>query len=88
MKKERLLQKGISLLDQNLAYIFGGDFDDTIEKYSYKDKSWKIVTNFNYGDCISPDDINAFTVAQDTIELAFDSSSIKSEAKDVSHDAV
>lgn len=55
LKKERLLQKGIALVEQSVAYVFGGDFDDTIEKYSYKDKSWKTVTNLSYENCISPD---------------------------------
>ena len=69
MRKERLLQKGISLLEQNVAYVFGGDFEDTIEKYSYKDKTWKNMTNLNYSSCVSPDEVNAFTMAQPTITL-------------------
>jgi hypothetical protein len=59
-----LLEKGISLLEDNTAYVFGGDFDDTVEKYSYRDKTWKIVNNLTYGECVSPDDINAFSIAQ------------------------
>ncbi len=30
MKKERLLQKGVALLDEKSAYVLGGDFEDTI----------------------------------------------------------
>jgi hypothetical protein len=52
------------LLEDNTAYVFGGDFDDTVEKYSYRDKSWKIVNNLTYGECVSPDEINAFSIAQ------------------------
>ena len=69
MKYERLLQKGIYLKQQNLIYIFGGDFQDTIEKYSFKDKSWKTVDKLAYADSISPDDINSFTVTQETINI-------------------
>lgn len=72
MKKERLLQKGLALLEENTAYVLGGDFEDTIEKYSYKDKTWKLVTNLAYSECVSPDDINAFTLAQESIELSFE----------------
>jgi hypothetical protein len=44
-----LLQKGIALLEENTAYVFGGDFEDTVEKYSYKDKTWKFANNLLYG---------------------------------------
>ena len=73
MKHERLLQKGIPLLEENTAYVFGGDFNDTIERYSYKDKTWKTVTNLSYSSCVSPDEINAFTMAQETLRLSFES---------------
>jgi hypothetical protein len=39
MKNERLLQKGVKLND--LIYVFGGDFQDSFEKYNLKDKKWK-----------------------------------------------
>ena len=39
MRNERLLQKGVKLND--LIYIFGGDFQDTFERYSLKDRKWK-----------------------------------------------
>ena len=83
LKKERLLQKGIPLLEQNVAYVFGGDFDDTIEKYSYKEKTWKNVTNLSYGNCVSPDEINAFTMAQQTIELTYDTDKSAVAASDL-----
>ena len=64
MKKERLLQKGINVKDQNFIYVFGGDFEESVEKYSFKDKSWKFVDKLSYSDAVSPDDINSFTFAQ------------------------
>jgi len=39
MKNERLLQKGVKLKES--IFIFGGDFKDTFEKYSTKDRKWK-----------------------------------------------
>ena len=69
MKKERLLQKGINIKDQNFIYVFGGDFEDSVEKYSFKDKSWKFVDKLSYNDAISPDDINSFSFAQETINI-------------------
>ena len=69
MKKERLLQKGINIKDQNMLYVFGGDFEDSVEKYSFKEKSWKIMDKLSYTDAISPDDINYFTFAQETINI-------------------
>jgi hypothetical protein len=49
LKNERLLQKGLAVLEENTAYVFGGDFDDTVEKYSYREKAWKIVSGLSYG---------------------------------------
>jgi hypothetical protein len=76
LKNERFLQKGLTLLEESTAYVFGGDSDDTVEKYSYKDKSWKIVNNLTYSECISTDDINAFSLAQETIELKFEDAAV------------
>ena len=39
MRNERLLQKGVKL--NEIIYVFGGDFNDTFEKYNLKDRKWK-----------------------------------------------
>lgn len=69
MKKERLLQKGLLLSEHKQIYVFGGDFEDTVERYSFKDKSWKMVDKISYSDAISPDDMNSFTFTQETINI-------------------
>ena len=71
LKNERGLQKGISVLEKNVAYVFGGDGQDGVETYSYKEKSWKKVKNLAYSKYISTDYVNSFSVAQDTLELYF-----------------
>lgn len=39
MKKERFLQKGIKQPKE--VVVFGGDFNDTLEKYTFKDRKWR-----------------------------------------------
>lgn len=60
MKNDRFLQKGGKLNDQ--IFIFGGDFQDTFERYTLKDRKWR-DQQVSYKDFISPDDINSFTQA-------------------------
>jgi len=60
MKNDRFLQKGGKLNDQ--IFIFGGDFQDTFERYTLKDRKWR-DQQVSYKDFILPDDINSFTLA-------------------------
>jgi hypothetical protein len=60
MKNDRFLQKGGKLNDQ--IFIFGGDFQDTFERYSLKDRKWR-DQQISYKDFIAPSDINSFTLA-------------------------
>lgn len=64
MKNERFLQKGGQFNDH--IFIFGGDFQDTFEKYTLKDRKWR-DQHVSYKNFISPDDINSFTLASETI---------------------
>jgi hypothetical protein len=69
MKNERLLQKGVKLKES--IFIFGGDFKDTFEKYSTKDRKWK-DHQFSYNEFVSVDDINSYQMANETLEVQFD----------------
>lgn len=39
MKNDRFLQKGAKYNEQ--VFIFGGDFQDTFERYTLKDRKWR-----------------------------------------------
>jgi hypothetical protein len=73
MKNDRFLQKGGKFQDQ--IFIFGGDFQDSFERYTLKDRKWR-DQQISYKEFISPDDINSFTLASETIEVKFDESLI------------
>ena len=60
MKNERLLQKGVKLKDS--IYVFGGDGNDSFEKYGVKDRKWK-DHQFSYNEFVSIDDINSYQMA-------------------------
>jgi hypothetical protein len=60
MKNERVLQKGIKFNDT--IYVFGGDGQDSFEKYTIKDKKWKDHP-FSYNEFVSIDDINSYQMA-------------------------
>ncbi len=55
MKNDRFLQKGGKFQDQ--IFIFGGDFQDSFERYTLKDRKWR-DQQISYKEFISPDDIN------------------------------
>ncbi len=69
MKNQRLLQKGVKFND--LIYVFGGDFQDSFEKYSIKDRKWK-DHQFSYNEFVSIDDINSYRMATETLEVPYD----------------
>lgn len=55
----------------DLIYVFGGDFQDSFEKYSIKDRKWK-DHQFSYNEFVSIDDINSYRMATETLEVPYD----------------
>lgn len=69
MKNERLLQKGVKFGEH--IFVFGGDFQDDFEKYGCKDRKWRDL-QFSYHEFVSVDDINAYQLATETLEVNYD----------------
>lgn len=64
MKNERVLQKGVKYKDS--IYVFGGDGNDSFERYTPKDRKWK-DHNLSYSDYVPVDDLNAYVMATPTL---------------------
>ena len=69
MKNERVLQKGVKYKDS--IYVFGGDGNDSFERYLPKQRKWK-DHHLSYSDYVGVDDVNSYVLATQTVEVDFD----------------